>query len=80
MSALPAALRRVVARIVAGEAVDAVLAEADATLRRAGFAPDYIALVEAATLRPLSAVAPGSRLIAAARLGQVRLLDNLPVG
>jgi pantoate--beta-alanine ligase len=79
-AALPAELRRVVARIVAGEAVDAVLAEADATLRRAGFAPDYIALVEAATLRPLSAFAPGSRLIAAARLGQVRLLDNLPVG
>ncbi len=78
---LHAALRRAAARIGAGAALRAVLAEEEAGLRRAGFAPDYLALVEAETLRPLDAMAPGMpmRLLAAARLGTVRLLDNVPL-
>jgi pantoate--beta-alanine ligase len=59
-----------------GETLDA----AAAALRRAGFAPDYLALVEPATLRPWPAAQGGeARLLAAARLGDVRLLDNMPV-
>ena len=66
--------------IVAGGAVAQVLAEGDARLIAAGFAPDYLALVAAETLEPLAqkTTAP-MRLLAAARLGSVRLLDNMGV-
>jgi pantoate--beta-alanine ligase len=78
---LHAAMRRVAARTLAGEAPASVLAEEEAALREAGFAPDYLALVEAQTLRPLDSPRPGApaRLLAAARLGTVRLLDNIAV-
>lgn len=59
-----------------------ILAAAEGRLGAAGFAVDYLALVEAESLRPLDAATPEhgpARLIAAARLGAVRLLDNLPV-
>jgi pantoate--beta-alanine ligase len=57
------------------------LEAAASALAVAGFAPDYLALVEAESLRPLPALVGGApaRLIAAARLGSVRLLDNLAV-
>ncbi|WP_237214533.1 pantoate--beta-alanine ligase [Falsiroseomonas oryziterrae] len=79
---LYAAMRRAAARIVAGEDARAVLADEEAGLRLVGFAPDYLALVEAETLRPLDAMTPGTptRLLAASRLGTVRLLDNIPLG
>jgi pantoate--beta-alanine ligase len=78
---LHAALRRAAARILAGAAAGAVLAEEEAALRGEGFTPDYLALVEAETLRPLERLSPAgtARLIAAARLGTVRLLDNIPL-
>lgn len=68
--------------IADGAAVAATLDDGLGRLRAAGFAPDYLALVEAETLKPLAARrADGPmRLIAAARLGTVRLLDNIPVG
>lgn len=63
--------------------VEAVLDEAKATLARTGFAVDYLALVEAGSLREVRDLAPtpvgALRLIVAARLGTVRLLDNLDV-
>jgi pantoate--beta-alanine ligase len=76
---LHAALRRAAGRIAAGAAAGLVLAEEEAALRAQGFTPDYLALVEAETLRPIETPAPGiaARLIAAARLGSVRLLDNI---
>ena len=75
-------LQDAAAAIVAGADVAASLAGASAALVRFGFAPDYLALVEAETLRPLQARrADGPmRLVAAARLGSVRLLDNMAVG
>lgn len=78
---LHAALRRAAARLVAGEAPADVLAEEEAALRGWGFTPDYLALVEAETLRPLDVLSPRqtARLMAAARLGTVRLLDNIPL-
>jgi len=54
-----------------------VLTETVTRLGAAGFEPDYLALVEPDTLRPWHA-GPG-RLLAAARLGEVRLLDNMPL-
>jgi pantoate--beta-alanine ligase len=66
--------------IVAGVAVAQVLAEGEARLIAGGFVPDYLALVAAETLEPLpqKTTAP-MRLLAAARLGSVRLLDNMGV-
>jgi pantoate--beta-alanine ligase len=58
-------------RVAAGTPV----AEAEARLAAAGFAVDYLALVEPETLR--ATTARPARLIAAARLGNVRLLDNI---
>lgn len=57
-----------------------VLARALEHLRQDGFAPDYFALVDGPTLAPIEAVRPGSRLITAARLGTVRLIDNIAAG
>ena len=75
---LPAEMRRALTRIAAGAPHEAVLAEAAAALATAGFVPDYLSLVQPDTLLPWTG-APG-RLLAAARLGDVRLLDNMPLG
>lgn len=74
-------MRQAASAIAAGRAVPATLAESIETLRDHGFAPDYLALVEAETLKPLTARREGGpmRLIAAAKLGTVRLLDNIAV-
>ena len=70
-----------VARKIAAEApITQVLAEGEARLTAAGFAPDYLALVAAETLEPLAQTTTAPmRLLAAARLGSVRLLDNMGV-
>ena len=57
----------------------ASLAEGAASLVAMGMEPDYFALVEAETMRPVAAASGPARLVAAARLGTVRLLDNVPV-
>ena len=75
---LPAEMRRALTRIAAGAPQEAVLAEALAALAAAGFVPDYLSLVQPDTLQPWTG-GPG-RLLAAARLGDVRLLDNMPLG
>jgi pantoate--beta-alanine ligase len=48
-------------------------------LADAGFVLDYLELVDGPTLLPLPAAQPGARLIAAAKLGTVRLIDNIAV-
>jgi pantoate--beta-alanine ligase len=53
---------------------------ARAQMAEAGFAPiDYVALVDAATLEPVEVPGGEMRLIAAARIGKTRLIDNLSV-
>jgi pantoate--beta-alanine ligase len=79
-TALIAALREVAAGLARGEAASPSLAQARARLSDQGFAVDYFALVDAPTLAPLADTAPGARLIAAAKLGSVRLLDNIAAG
>lgn len=72
-------MRGVIDRLHAGEAVEALLAAGTQALLDAGFmAVDYLALVDALTLEPLTEPGPG-RLICTARLGGVRLLDNMAV-
>ena len=77
--ALPRALGVARQAIVGGGDAAAALAAAEATMTRAGFAVDYVALVDAETLA--TDPAPGRRrqLLAAARMGATRLIDNLAV-
>ncbi|WP_298215357.1 pantoate--beta-alanine ligase [Acidocella sp.] len=74
-----AALREVAADLAAGAPVEATLAAARDRLIAQGMLPDYLALVQAETLEPLAVLQAPARLLAAARLGPVRLLDNLGV-
>jgi pantoate--beta-alanine ligase len=62
----------------------AVLRDAEATAHQAlvdaGFdAVDYVTIVDAATLEPLDALDRDARVLAVARLGGVRLLDNMAI-
>ena len=56
-----------------------VLDEAAASLRKAGFTIDYLAAVQADTMQTLTTICPNARIVAAVRLGAVRLLDNVPL-
>ncbi len=76
--ALHRALQDCAARIARGEAHERVLADGRAAIEMAGFALDYLELRDAATL---AAPSPGTtaalRLLAAARMGATRLIDNV---
>jgi pantoate--beta-alanine ligase len=74
------ALMRAAEGIASGRQATQPLRAAHAALSGDGFGVDYLALVDGPTLEPIAAAQPGARLIAAARLGTVRLLDNVPVG
>jgi pantoate--beta-alanine ligase len=64
----------------APDAVDAARADAMAELMAAGFASvDYVAIVDANSLEPVARAAGSCRVLAAVRLGSVRLIDNLPL-
>ncbi len=66
--------------IARGVDVRPVLDRAVDNLKRAGFGPiDYIAYVDGDSLEPLDRYRSGGRLIAAAFLGNVRLIDNIRV-
>ncbi|HEY0412410.1 MAG TPA: pantoate--beta-alanine ligase [Allosphingosinicella sp.] len=78
--ALPRALGEAAAAILAGGGVAETLAAARDKLARAGFDPiDYVELCDAETLAPVTSLAGPARLLAAARLGRTRLIDNLAV-
>ncbi len=76
---LYAALKHAAQYLLAGKEPAATLHNARHELAAAGMVPDYVALVHAETLEPLATLQPPARLLAAARLGHVRLLDNLAV-
>lgn len=63
-----------------GESAISVIDIALSTLKSRGFAVDYLSLVDPVTMEEVDKPSPGTRLIVAARLGAVRLLDNVPVG
>jgi pantoate--beta-alanine ligase len=77
---LPRALNEAAERISAGNSVTEVLATTKARLEAVGFSPiDYVALVNAMTLEPLEQAGGPMRLIAAAKIGRTRLIDNIVV-
>lgn len=66
--------------IAAGSAIEPAITSAIDQLERDGFGPiDYLAYVDGDGLEPLEQYRPGGRLIAAAFLGKVRLIDNMSV-
>jgi pantoate--beta-alanine ligase len=77
---LPRALGEAVQAIEGGAPVEEALERARARLADAGFDPvDYVALRDAETLAPLAILDRPARILAAARIGRTRLIDNLPV-
>jgi pantoate--beta-alanine ligase len=80
--ALNRTLRDAAMRIAGGGDVDAACDDACARLLAAGFGSvDYVSCVEEEALAPVTvfdAVRP-ARVLAAARLGRTRLIDNVPV-
>ncbi len=78
-TALFASLTRAAKHIAAGKEPAATLHLARQELAKAGMIPDYIALVDAESLEPVATLTQPARLIAAVKLGRVRLLDNVPV-
>ncbi|MGP1351912.1 MAG: pantoate--beta-alanine ligase [Parasphingopyxis sp.] len=78
--ALPDALAETATAILRGESsADAIIA-AKAKLFEAGFATvDYIELRDAETLEPVETAERPARLLAAARIGKTRLIDNIAV-
>ncbi|MBV9653610.1 MAG: pantoate--beta-alanine ligase [Acetobacteraceae bacterium] len=77
---LHGALTRLAARLAAGSAAAGLLDQASAELTGKGLPPDYLALVDGTSLEPIASARSGCRLIAAVRIGSVRLLDNVAVG
>lgn len=77
---LPRALSEAAERISSGVPVEEALEGAKARLKGAGFSRiDYVALVNALTLEPMEQADGPMRLIAAAKIGCTRLIDNIAV-
>ncbi len=77
--ALYAALSQAAAAIQAGQPAPGALNAAAETLKTAGLTSDYFALVDAVSLEPIETIANPARILAAAKLGPIRLLDNIAV-
>jgi pantoate--beta-alanine ligase len=77
--ALYGQLLRSVQELAGGGDLPTCLQAARDRLTRQGFAVDYYALVDGPTLAAIPRPCPDARLIAAGRLGSVRLLDNVPL-
>lgn len=77
---LNAALRQAAEALRGGAAAAEALAAARDRILAAGFgAVDYVELRDAETLAPMQALTGPARLLAAARLGKARLIDNIAV-
>jgi len=77
---LAQALRAAATRLRAGEAAEPVLRDATKAIEAAGFARvEYLELRAEADLKPLARANVPARLLVAAWLGDVRLIDNIEV-
>ena len=78
--ALHAAMAEAAGTIRTGGAVSMALSAACDAILKAGFSEvEYLDLRHSATLAPLDRPAPEARLFAAAWIGGVRLIDNIPL-
>lgn len=79
--ALHAAMTAAAAAITTGrQSFDMALKAAESALHQAGFAPvDYLTLCDGETLQPSTDLKRPLRLLAAAWIGGVRLIDNIAV-
>jgi len=74
------AMKQTAAQLRAGAEISAALAAGSEMIGAAGFALDYFELRHAETLAPVTSVRDGPlRILVAAKLGNTRLIDNLPV-
>lgn len=77
---LPRSLGQAAARIARGQDIAKALDKVKASLAAAGFDPiDYVELRDAATLEPVTRLERPARLLAAAKIGRTRLIDNIEV-
>ena len=78
--ALPHAMRAAIAAMERGDNVSDALSKARAAILSGGFdSVDYIELRDAADLTEMAVLDRPARLIAAARIGRTRLIDNMAV-
>jgi pantoate--beta-alanine ligase len=78
--ALPSARTEARDAINDGTPVDSALEQGRRRLQQAGFSPiDYFALVDASSLEPISRPHGTMRILAAATIGNTRLIDNVGV-
>jgi pantoate--beta-alanine ligase len=78
--ALARVLNACASRIGRRDPIEAVLSDGVTELTRAGFTVDYLEARHALTLAPVVSLKDGPiRLLAAAKLGKTRLIDNLAV-
>ena len=76
--ALPRALRAAAGRAAAGERDASVLrGAAEAELAAGGVVPEYVAVVDPDSLRPVDALGGPALVAVAARVGATRLIDNV---
>ena len=76
-SAIPRAIKALQTAAKQGVSnVQILRAVALAELAVSDLVVDYVALVDGATLEPLSALRPGARILIAAAVGETRLIDN----
>lgn len=80
-TSFPDALKAAVAAIAGGADITESLAAAEKAIVAGGFdSVDYVALADADSLERLGEFRTPARLLAAARIGKTRLIDNYPVG
>jgi len=79
-TALHRALRAVQAAVAAGERdPETATAAGDAELAAARIEPEYLAIVAADTMEPVTSIDGDVLVAVAARVGPVRLIDNVPM-
>jgi pantoate--beta-alanine ligase len=79
-SQLNMVLREVAKQVQGGTPVTSAEASGGEALLRAGFSSiDYVAVRDAETLAPIEILTRPARVLAAAKIGTTRLIDNLPI-
>ena len=73
-------LKDVIARLHGGMDISEAKITGKNALLNAGFdSVDYVAIRNAENLKPLGTLTGAARILAAAKIGKTRLIDNMPV-